>query len=1111
MIHSRTRAFLLVFVLCPTLAAQLWPRKEVDGEQEARDHWFYDQRAYPAGSIPAGARWNALRAMERIDAAARQRHQASARAAVPGGSLGITLDAANWTLIGPMPTGGGSTYVTAGRVNAIAIDPRDNNTVYIGAAEGGVWKTTDGGATWTPLTDSQASLASGAIVIDPNNPNTVYVGTGEENFAQDSYYGAGILKSTDAGATWTNIPGPFLPTRDHIGAIAIEPGSSNVLLCTSTNGVFRSTDAGQTWINVLTGVGISVVFDPTNGSSAYVTLGNYAGSSRNGVYHSADGGITWTLSTGSGASVLPAASAMGRIEIAMAPSNPAILYAQVESIATATNGGLLGIWKTTDGGQTWNKLPISASLISSWGTQLWYDNAIRVSPIDPDVVWAGALQLYRSLDGGNTWTVLPQTGPNSTVIHVDEHFFAFTPDGTKLYIANDGGVYSTTDVTNTRVNWTALNNTLAVTQFYPGMSIDPGNAENAVGGTQDNGTQEFNGDVNWSNVSCGDGGFTALDPAFPTLLYAACQFISIERTIGLPGGSTYIGATYGINTSDSSQFISPLVMDPANPQTLYFGTYRVWQTQDSAGRWSAVSPDLTGGKKGTLKTIAVAPSDSDTVYIGTNNSKVQVTRDMNDGENAAWVDRSASLPPRTITHIAVDPVDAATAYVAFSGFSGVSDTLGHLFKTTNAGATWIDNSGNLPNIPLNDVVVDPDLPQTLYVASDIGVMVTTDGGLTWSTLGSGLPRAAVFSLVLQRKSRLLRAATHGRSVWDILVPLGGTASIQPAITAIAPTSANPGGGAFQLSITGSNLTSSTVVRWNGQARPTTFVDSSHLTVAIPATDIGAVGRASIAAFNPAPGGGSSNSILFIIGSGPQSTAKSAVSAANPTGGNNLSVRSIASVYGVNLAPTTQVADLAPPLPGSLGGTALSMLNGSQFIPVFFVSPTQINFQVPFITTGAQQLTITQGTQSITIPVTLVNYAPALFSTNAQGTGQASVTIANTSTVAAPVGTFPGSRPAQIGEYISIYCTGLGPSNNQPGLGSASPSNPLATTQAQPTVTIGGVSAPVIFSGLAPGYVGLYQVNAQVPATAPTGVAVPIVLTIGGVTSNIVTIAVDPAQ
>jgi uncharacterized protein (TIGR03437 family) len=1105
--RQRTCTLLTCLLAAAPLLAQRWPQNEDDDKQAARDQWFYTQRAYPAARVPAGARLNAIRRLQQIDAAARQQHLAAAAAGTPGRAL--TMDSANWTLIGPKPSGGGTSYVTAGRVNAIAIDPRNNNVVYIGAAEGGIWKTIDGGSNWTPLTDGQPSLANGAIALDPTNPDTVYVGTGEENFAYDSYYGAGILKSSDAGATWSNIVGPFL--LDSIGAIAVHPTNGKILLCSSRAGIWRSADAGNTWTPVLSGAaGISVFFDPTNGGSAYATLGSTGGAAKNGVYHSTDGGVTWTATNGSGGTALPSAN-VGRIELTMAPSAPATLYAQIQNSSTASFGALLGIYKSTDGGNTWAKLPAQTAL---WGNQLWYDNTIRVSPTDPNNVWAGALQIYRSLDGGNTWTALPQSGSNNTEIHVDFHSLAFSPDGSELYLANDGGMYSTTNVASQGVNWTELNDTLAITQFYPGLAVDPANPLIVLGGTQDNSTQLYDGAVNWSEMACGDGAYTLIDPAFPQIAYTSCGTLtgaSIARTLGLSASSSWISAVYGIDQTDPAPFIGALAMDPSNPQALYYGTYRLYQSQDGGGLWNAVSSDLTGGQKGTSRAIAVAPADSNTVYIGTSNSKVAVTSTVGAGASAAWTDVSAGLPPRTVTQIAVDALDARTAYVTFSGFSGTADQLGHVFRTSNGGANWTDISGNLPNIPVNDIVLDPDIPGAIYLGMDAGVMVTTNSGATWSSLGNGLPRVVVDSLAFDRGSRVLRAGTHGRAVWEILVPLAG-ASVRPAITSLAPGSVNPGGTAFSLTVTGSNFTSGTVIRWNGQSRSTTFVDASHVSAQITAADIANPGRASVMAQNPVAGGGASNAAAFQIGSGPQATTASVVSAASSSAG--VAPRSIVTVYGVNLASQTVKANLAPPLPYTLGGATLTLTAGtsSSVAPLFYVSPTQISFQVPLLNGAATQtLAITQGVQSTAVPLQIVSYAPAIFTTNSQGTGQGSVLIANTATMAAPVGAFANSRPAKIGEYISIFCTGLGDVANRPALGSASPSAPLSTTLAKPTVTVGGVAATVQFSGLAPGYVGLYQVNVQVPATAPTGTQVPVAMTIGGVTSNMVEIAIDPGQ
>ena len=1082
------------------LFAQPWPTKEGPNHALERQRWFYGQRTWPNSAIPPGARRDALLRMQRIDDAVRTARRAVRTPVSASQAFAITTDSANWTSIGPKPTDPGPS-ATSGRVNSIAIDPRDNNVVYIGGAMGGVWKTTDAGANWTPLTDNQASLAMGAIALDPGNPDIVYAGTGEANFAQDSYYGAGILKSTDAGATWTNIVGPF--GRDYISVIAVHP-KGQILLAAAQSGLYRSPDAGATWNSVQTGVGISVFFDPSDSNIAWASIGNIFGSTRNGVFRSTDAGLTWRPMSGSGTLTLPSAN-VGRIELAMAPSDPSTLYAQIQNSSNANFGALLGIWKTTDGGTTWVRLPVTTS---AWGTQLWFNNTLRVSPNDPNVIWSGALALYRSLDGGITWTSPAQAGSNGTNIHVDTHSLVFTPDGTRLYIANDGGVYRTDDITATRVNWINLNSTLMLTQFYPGMAIDPTNPVNAMGGTQDNGVQRLVADGSWSNIACGDGGYTAIDPAFPALSYVACQNVSIQRNPGI-NSAFFVPAQYGIDRTDTVQFIAPLIMDPSNPTTLYFGTTRVWQSRDSGGRWSAISSDLTGGA-GSLTTIAVAPADPNTIYAGTSQGKLQVATAPLKGAAAVWQERTAGLPVRRVNRIVVDPLNAAVAYATFSGFATAGATQGYIFKTTDFGNSWNNITGNLPAIPVNDLVIDPDVPDTIYIGTDIGVKVTTDGGATWTTLGNGLPNVAVASLSLTRAARVLRAGSHGRGVWEIAIPLSRP-TLAPRIEALAPSTSDAGGPAFTLTATGAGFVPATVLRWNGEDRPTRFVDSTRVTADIPVTDIALPGRAVVAAFNPSTGGGSSLPRGFLIGAPPASASNAAVSAANPTGGSRLAQRSIASLYGTNLASAVVSADGGAPLPFTLADTTLMI--GVNAVPLFFVSPGQINFQVPRIglTAGVanQQMVITHGVQSTTITVQLAPYAPALFTTNAQGTGQASTVIAGTATLAAPAAAFPNARPARPGDFLSIYCTGLGDVSNQPGLGSASPSSPLALTLQQPVVTIGGQNADVSFSGLAPGYVGLYQVNVKVPTGVTPGDAVPLILTIAGATSNTATVAIAP--
>lgn len=1095
------RGFSVKYVSCFLFAALglgIWrtaSAQERDYPRE-REEYFYQQRRLPYNRIPLRARLNALEGLRRMDLAAAARKQAVRAAGFEG----------LWQLAGPQPTTTPSdpSYYTAGRVAALAVDPRDPNTVYAGPAGGGVWKTTDGGQHWTPLTDDQPSLAVGALALDPSNPDTVYAGTGEENFAIDSYFGAGILKSTNGGATWTNIVGPFL--RASIGALAVHPSDGGILLAaTDINGVYRSMDAGQTWTPVLPGaVATSVFFDPTNGDIAYAALGDPDGNAKNGVYRSTDAGETWTSVRGSGVDSLPSKH-VGRIAVAIAPSTPTTLYAAISDSSDAMYGSLVGVYKSTDSGAHWARLD---GLAGNCNGQCWYNLVLSVHPKDSNVVYFGDLGLARTMDGGVTWQRLPFTGPNGVQVHVDQHSFVYSADSSVFYIGNDGGVWNTTGPLDAQVSWTNLNQTFAVTEFYPGYSIHPTNLKIGLGGTQDNGTQRYLASLTWNTVTCGDGGWTAIDPSLPDFAYAACQFVDIRRTYSLTQNGAWFESSNGIDSGDRQRFIAAFVIDPVNPQRLYFGTQRLYQTNDGAGLWQAISPDLTGGGSATIAAIGVGTSNANVVYAGTTDGKVQMTTNAGAGPGATWTDRSAGLPNRVVTQVRVDPIDAGTVYVTYSGYSTASEAKpGHVYKSTSGGSSWTDISGNLPDIPVNDIVVDPDLPDTYYIATDGGVEATTDGGATWTTLGSGLPRVVVTALALDRPSRTLRAATHGRSVWDFTLPPVSNQQ-PPRITSITPGSSNAGGGGFTLNIAGSGFSPGTRAFWNGSDRQVHFVDDKNLQVDIAAGDVAGVGRAAVTVFVPSRGGGLSNAQNFPIGPAPSVDFGGIVDAAIPSTGNTVAPGSVVSLFGHNLAPATIVA-AAPPLPTTLGGAWVAV--NSIISPLYFVSQTQVNFQVPWSTPANTSVTIrtAQGTfASAPQSVRTARFAPALFALNQQGTGQGAIRIANSATVAAPVGTLEDARPARRGEYIEVYSTGLGPVTNTPDTGSPASASPLSRTTTDPAVTIGNLAANVVFSGLAPGSVGLYQVDVQIPNDVTPGDAVPVVLTIGGATSNTVTVAVQ---
>jgi hypothetical protein len=370
------------------------------------------------------------------------------------------------------------------------------------------------------------------------------------------------------------------------------------------------------------------------------------------------------------------------------------------------------------------------------------------------------------------------------------HALTFVPGGSKLYLGCDGGMYSTTQITASNPTFTALNTTLAVTQFYPGLSILPGNPSVAIEGTQDNGTVTYSGNLTWNQVTCGDGAYAAIDFVNTNNYYSACQNIFVQKSTAAGASSSWVLAENGINTSDRVDFIPPLIMDPSHSNTLYFGTYVVYQTTDGASTWTAISPDLTNGPSfwGVVTSIAVAPADSNTVYAGTGDSNVQVTTNAGAGASATWTKVAAGLPPRVLTQVAVDPTTASTAYATFSGFTGFGDNLGHIFKTINLGHSWTDISSDLPNTPVNCMAIVPGSPSTIFVGTDVGVFYTTNGGGSWSSLMNGLPTTAVLGMALDAATNTLRAATHGRSAWDLNISslLGQPAvSLSPAKLAFA--------------------------------------------------------------------------------------------------------------------------------------------------------------------------------------------------------------------------------------------------------------------------------------------------------------------------------------
>jgi photosystem II stability/assembly factor-like uncharacterized protein len=738
----------------------------------------------------------------------------SATATDPGGNTSAfardvtAATVLTWTALGPAPLSFNypASETFSGRIVGIAPSPTDANTIYVAAAGGGVWKTTDGGTTWVPLTDNQATLSMGAIALAPSNPNVIYAGTGEANNA-GSNYGRGILVSIDGGATWT-MTGTSVFDRQAIARIAVDPTDPNTAYAAVNDfpsngrdfaegtGIYKTTNGGTTWTDVTPSLSSfdpysDVMIDPSNHNTVYMAIGDVFGdpygTGGNGIYKSTDAGATWTK-LGGGLPTDP--NVMGRITLALAPSSPQVLYASMTGTGNPGStafGSLFKMMRSDDGGATWT------DLTSGTPNYLWfqggYDTTLIVDPTNPAIVYAGGAAgpafgeppaIIRSTDSGVNWSDLDLAPGGAVTPHADHHGIAFDANG-KLLDGNDGGLFRLDSVSP--IQWSDLNGNLNTIQFV-GIDLHPTNPNVAIGGSQDNGTALYNGSPTWSATDGGDGGRAKFSPTNSNRVYH--QIPASSTSTGFfrrsdDGGNTWVSKTSGLVVDANNQnFYAPFVVDPGNGDRVLYGTNRIWETTDGGDNWTPISLALTTTD---VDAIGLAASDSNTIYAsfgGQFAGRSQIFVTTNHG--TSWVEHDLPAGSGRVADLQVDPTNALVAYAVVSRFTGGGK---HVFRTADGGATWTDVSGNLPDLPTWTLQIGkPASGDVLYVGNDDGVYVSTNLGGSWSRLGTGLPHAQVFQLALNSTLGILGAGTFGRGMWELsLTSPGPGGSSLPALNA----------------------------------------------------------------------------------------------------------------------------------------------------------------------------------------------------------------------------------------------------------------------------------------------------------------------------------------
>ena len=965
------------------------------------------------------------------------------------GSASTSGALGTWQSIGPGNVGG--------RTRSMLIDPTDANVMYAAAVAGGIWKTTNGGTSWAPLNDFLANIAVSSMALDPSNSSIIYAGTGEGFFNADGVRGAGIFKSTDAGAHWTRLPATISNSNFFfVNDIVVSPANGQHIYAATRTGVWRSLDGGSSWTQVL----VSNAVNGANGAMdlvmrtdqetdyIFAAVGTF---SRAHIFRNVDAGGAGTWQD------VYSEVNQGRTSLALAPSNQNVIYALATCISCPAGinpnfptlgytDGLLAVLRSTSSGdigswttQTRNNSaslqdtlllsnPVNGALTQcGFGTsqmlnQGWYDNVIAVDPTNPDRVWAGGVDLFRSDNGGVNWGVAsfwwfqgngtPPNNGDPQLVHADNHIIAFHPDynGTTnqtMFAGNDGGIYKTDNASAGNVGypggitpgggpitasspicgaafapgalftvpdpviWNPLNNNYTITQFYHGLPYP--NGQTYFGGTQDNGTNrgtDAAGPNAWARINGGDGGYVAVNPLNTNTIFFETTGLSLRRSTN--GGASSSSAISGIS-GDVFPFITVFRMDPNDPTRLWIGGRFMWRTDNNATNWTRTSiAQQTGG---SITAMAIATGNSNIVINGAASGQLRrttigLTANATSALNTTWLQ---SFTPRgngngVISWVEYDRSNSSNVWATISTFNGTANaqgtSAGHVFKSTNGGATWTladgtqtpGNVNAIPDIPAHSVVIDPNDNQRIYVGTDLGVFVTLDGGQNWARETTGFSNTVVeaMSAVNNNGVTTLFAFTHGRGAYKVTIPTS-CATVSPVNQAFFSP-----GNTGNVTVT-KNLSATAACDWNAMS------NSSFITI-----DSGASGNGSgTVNFTVAPNttGAARVGTLTVAGRNVTITQDAAPSAANDEATTNEDTSVDVNVLANDVDPDGDTLNVVSVTQGTNGAVSINPDKTVRYAPAqdFFGSDS-FTYTIDDGNGG-------QSTATVNVTVTAVNDAP----------------------------------------------------------------------------------------------------------------------------------------